>query len=207
MSYQESSVSFSRLLLVAASSKKYIAGEGNDKIIVSPKITIAAREPFEGEVVLCFQLDDRRDKDKRVARSLGLQDEAQRCDGLIFYSQDGEDRKTICLVEMKSTNIAHAPGQLIETKRHVENLLREECRALPETSRADCQKQITHIQWKAGVFHHGSSPKIESVLEELKTNGFSDVRAFTSADNDVRKLLIGESAKDMSKKYKHRGQR
>lgn len=67
-------MSFSRLLLVAASSKKFVAGEGNDKVEVSPKILIAGRDAYEGEVVLCFQLDEREDQGKRVPRCLGIRE-------------------------------------------------------------------------------------------------------------------------------------
>ncbi len=99
-------MSFSRLLLVAANSKKCILGVGNDKVCISPKILIGGRDAYEGEVILCFQLDDRTDQEKRVPRSLGILGNSPRCDGLIFYAQDGETGRVICLVEMKSTNVA-----------------------------------------------------------------------------------------------------
>lgn len=197
-------MSFSRLLLAAASSKKFIAGEGNDKIVISPKISLAGRDAYEGEVVLCFQLDDRRDGERRVARSLGLQANDPRCDGLIFYAQDGEESRTICLIEMKSRDIGEAAEQIKHTKRHVENLLHEEYSILPQGCHTDCRRQIGHIKWKAGIFHHGSSPRMESALDELMSEGFSDVRPFTSANNDARALLSGEgeSAREMARKYK-----
>lgn len=202
-------MSFSRLLLTAASSKKFIVGERNDKVLISPKISIAGRDAYEGEVVLCFQLDDRRDGERRVARSLGLQADDPRCDGLIFYARDEDENKAICLIEMKSTNISDAARQLRETKRHIENLLNLEYRTLPQECHADCRRQIARIKWKAGIFHHGSSPRMESALEELKNDGFSDVRSFTSADNDARALLSGEgeNAREMARKYKPDRQR
>jgi len=198
-------VSFSRLILVAANSKKYIVGEGKDKVRVSAKISISGRDAYEGEVVLCFQLDDRTDPHKRVPRSLGMPDNNQRCDGLVFYSQDEKAEKVVCLVEMKSTNIAEAANQLISTKEHIEQLLRRECDSLPQNCQSDCRRQITLITWKACIFHHGASPdKREGIQKELKNRGFADLDFLTVADNDLRPLLSGEgiSAKEMVKKYK-----
>jgi len=133
-------VSFSRLILVAANSKKYIVGEGRDKVHVSAKISISGRDAYEGEVVLCFQLDDRTDPHKQVPRSLGMPDNNQRCDGLVFYSQDEKAEKVVCLVEMKSTNIAEAANQLISTKEHIEQLLRRECDSLPQNCQSECRR-------------------------------------------------------------------
>ncbi len=94
-------MSFSRLLLVAANSKKFISGEGKDKVQISPKMVSSGRDPYEGEVILCFQLDDPADQEKRVSRSLGIPGNSPRCDGLVFYSQDGETGRVICLVPLK----------------------------------------------------------------------------------------------------------
>lgn len=198
-------MSFSRLLLVAANSKKCILGEGNDKVCISSKISIAGRDAYEGEVILCFQLDDRTDQEKRVPRSLGLPENNQRCDGLVFYSQDEKTDRVICLVEMKRTNVTDAPSQLVSTKDHIEELLRKECDSLPEECRSDCTKQIAHITWKACLYHHGASPgRIADIQRELKSHGFNDISYLTAAENDLRPLLSGEgrSAKEMAKKFR-----
>jgi len=200
-------VSFSRLLLAGASSKKYIVGNnGKDRVIVSPKFLNPGpgREAFEGEVILCFQIDEESEGDGQVAHSLGFQGDDSRCDGLIFYSQDGESEKIICLVEMKSTNLGDADEQIIQSKTHIKNLLVRECHALPQECREDCENQINSIKWKACVFHHGSSPlDIQAILKRLKSSGFKDVRDFTRADNDARGLLTGEvSAKGLAKKVR-----
>ena len=195
-------MSFSRLILVAANSKKCIVGEGKDKVCVSAKLSLPGRDAYEGEVVLCFQLDDRADLQKRVPRSLGIPDSNQRCDGLVFYSQDEKAEKIVCLVEMKSMNIGGAEDQLISTKEHIEQLLRKECAALPESCQADCRRQITNIIWKACIYHHGASPdEFERIQKRLRENGFTDFQSLTSADHDLRPLLSGEgiSAKEMGK--------
>jgi len=198
-------VSFSRLLLVAANSKKCIQGAGNDKVCISPKLSIAGRDAYEGEVILCFQLDDRTDQAKRLLRSLGIPDHNQRCDGLVFYSQDEKTHRVICLVEMKSTNVTEAANQIISTKEHMEGLLREECNSLPGECQTDCLKQIAHITWKACLYRHGASQKdFQGELMKLKKHGFNDIDGLDRADYDLRPLLSGEerSAKEMGKKLK-----
>lgn len=199
-------MSFSRLLFVAANSRKQIVGEGNDKVVISANNFIPQRDPYQGEVILCFQLDDRNDQEKRVPHSLGIPNEAQRCDGLVFYSQDEQATRVICLVEMKSTNVAEAEQQIISTKRHIEDLLLQECHALQDKYRANAIKQITKIKWKAAIYHFGASEdKVNDILLDLKKNyGFDDARRLTYSKNDLRPLLTGEgrSATELSKKYK-----
>jgi hypothetical protein len=193
------------LLLIAANSKKCILGEGNDKVCISPKVSIIGRDAYEGEIILCFQLDERTDREKRVPHSLGIPEDHQRCDGLVFYAQDETMERVICLVEMKSTNVTDAASQIIATKEHIEKLLREECNALPQECRSDCRKQIAHITWKACLYHHGASPdKVRDCQKQLKNHGFDDIDHLTVANNDLRPLLSGEgrSAKEMAKKYK-----
>lgn len=200
-------MSFSRLLLVAANSKKCIMGKGNDRVCISPKLpnTAKDRDLYEGEVILCFQLDEHTDQGKRVPRSLGIPDDNQRCDGLVFYSQDEKTDRVICLVEMKRTNVTDAENQLISTKDHIEELLRKECDSLPEECRSDCTKQISHITWKACLYHHGASQdEIKDFQRELKKHGFTDVDRLNRADYNLRPLLSGEgrSAKEMAKKFR-----
>lgn len=198
-------MSFSRLLLIAANSKKCILGKGNDKVCISSKISIAGRDAYEGEVILCFQLDEQTEEGRKVAHSLGIPNNNQRCDGLVFYSQDEKPDRVICLVEMKRTNVTEAASQIISTKRHLETLLFEECNSLPEECRSDCRRQIAHIAWKACLYHQSASPeKIEDVQKALKYQGFNDVGILTIANYNLRPLLTGEgrSAKEMAKKYK-----
>jgi len=198
-------LSFSRLLLVGANSKKCIKGIRNDKVCVSSKIFIAGRDAYEGEVVLCFQLDEISDPGKRVAHCLGMPAQIKRCDGLVFYSQDDNTDRVICLVEMKNTNITDAAKQIKSTKKHIEDLLRKECDSLPDEYRSECSKQIARIIWKASLYHSSSSPgKVEDFQRELKADGFIDIGNLTSADNDLRPLLSGEgrSAKEMAKKIR-----
>lgn len=193
-------MSLSRLLLVASSSKKYIKGEGQDQITVQPKGNISSNDPYSGEVILCFQLDDKQDKERRerVARSLGIQDEEKRSDGLIFYAKDGQEDKVICLVEMKGTNISKAAEQIKSTKDCIKNLLDAECKD-------SCNRELQKIKWKACLYHHGTSlSDTGKFLKQLKDQGFVDVERFSSDNNNVGPFLRGEeiSAKDRASKYK-----
>lgn len=179
-------MSFSRLLLVASSSKKFIMGEGkNDKVVIKPRKSDISDDPYSGEVVLCFQLDDTKDeeKQKRIARILGIQDE--------------QDDKIICLVEMKSTNISEAAKQIISTRDRVKKLLLKECGD-------QCNKEIQKIKWKACLYHHNSSlNNIAEFQKELKKDGDIEVETLTSADNNIGPFLRGEvSAKNMTNKYR-----
>lgn len=202
-------MSFSRLLLVAANSKKCIVGEGNDKVCISRKIASAERDAYEGEVILCFQLDEKTEQGRRVPRSLGIPRDSQRCDGLVFYAQDDTTDRVVCLVEMKSTNISGAADQIIATKAHIEDLLRKECSSLPEECSSDCHKQIAQIIWKACLYQNGASQDaIVDFQKELKKHGFSDVERLNRADNDLRTLLSGgRNAKEMAKKFQRQRKR
>ena len=199
-------MSFSRLLLAAANSKKFIRGRGEDKVIISPKISEPHRDPYEGEVILCFQLDDRStEQGRQIPRSLGMPENSQRCDGLVFYSQDEDMNRLICLVEMKSTNVTDTENQIISTKDYINSLLREECEILAEEYRAGCLKQLAHIIWKACLYHHGASPtETREILMRLKKSGFTDVAILDHANNDLRPYLIGSArgAKEMAKKVR-----
>ena len=190
-------MSFSRLLLVAASSKKYISGEGQDKVLVLPRRSLSSGDPYTGEIILCFQLDDAKDKNKLVAQSLGIQKDDQRCDGLIFYAHDEKEEKVICLVEMKSTNDAGAAKQIKSTRDHMKSLLQDECGS-------HCSKQLQRIKRKACFYHHGASPdNVVSVLKQLKKDNFDDVDDFTIANNDVGPFLRGEvNTKELANKLR-----
>jgi len=181
-------VSFSRLLLVAANSKKQIRGVKGDRIVVNPRRSLAdgSRDPYEGEVVLCFEIDDPRDKEKKVCRGLGIQENDKKCDGIIFYSQDDWEHRVICLVEMKSTQIKTVAEQIISTRNHIKELLREECGD-------HCSKQFQHIEWKACFYYHEAShDEVVSIQRQLRSSGFTSVTLFTTNDFDAGPFLRGE---------------
>jgi hypothetical protein len=177
---------FSRLLLAAANSKKYISGErSDDKVVVNT---------HDNEVVLCFQIDD---KENRISGILDF-NEKKRCDGLIFYSKDGEESKVICLVEMKSSNIDNVVEQIDKTKRHIEQMLRAECGS-------HCNKLLSRVKWKAGFYSFGASDdqKKRKIKDQLKKTGFDDVTDFDRSKNDAGPFLRGElTVRNLKSKYK-----
>ncbi|MEO8973981.1 MAG: hypothetical protein ABI406_20525, partial [Ktedonobacteraceae bacterium] len=173
---------------VAANSKKQIRGVKGDKIVINPRRSLAgsSRDPYEGEVILCFEIDDPRDKEKRVCRSLGIQESDKKCDGIIFYSQDDWEHRVICLVEMKSTQIKTVAEQIISTRNHVKELLREECGE-------HCSKQLQRIEWKACFYcHEVSQDEVVSIQRQLRSSGFDSVALFTTNDFDAGPFLRGE---------------
>ncbi len=188
-------MSLSRLLLVAAHSRKGISGERNDEVRVEPQTSPDGRKHYAGEVILCFQLDDPADKQKLVAHSLGIRDKDKRCDGIVFYTQDNKTERVICLVEMKSTNIEDAGAQLIATKEHLEQLLIKECEALPdEASRDECRRQVKRIVWKACLYHRsGMLDKAGAIPKLLKERGFKETDILTKEHNNLRPLLEGRA--------------
>jgi len=120
--------------------------------------------------------------------------------GLIFYGKNGEDKKVICLVEMKSSNIDTVAGQIEKTKKHVEQMLRKECGL-------HCNKLLSRITWKASFYSYGSSDvkKRQTIITQLKASGFHDVADFDKAKNDISDFLRGErTAKNLAKKQRNR---
>lgn len=194
-------MSFSRLLLVAANSKKQIRGVKGDKIVVNPRRSLAggSRDPYEGEVVLCFEIDDPRDKEKKVCRGLGIQETDKKCDGIIFYSQDDWEHRVICLVEMKSTQIKTVAEQIISTRNHIKDLLCEECGD-------NCNKQFQRIEWKACFYYHEAShDEVVSIQNQLRSSGFDGVALFTANNFDAGPFLRGEvSTRELAKKVRRK---
>ncbi len=173
---------FSRLLLIAANSKKYIHGQkkDKDKIIITPRMgNTYGNDPFAGEIILCFQIDD---KEKGVPQCLGI-NQNKHCDGLIFYAQDESDKITLCLVEMKSNDISQTAKQIIATREHIKNLLCKD----------GCEEYLNKIRWKA-CFYHRSCAKndISMALKTLKEAEFEDVTRCDHTNNDLGPFLRGE---------------
>ncbi|MBX5452083.1 hypothetical protein [Thermogemmatispora sp.] len=182
-----------RLLLIGASSSKCINGEKGDKVFVAPKNQKAkARlghldDPYAGEVILCFQLDDGSVQARELLQSLGLKEHDRRCDGLIFYSRDGSAERTICLVELKHSRVEEAATQLIRTRRCIEDLLSKECGG--EFGR----KYLQRLQWKACLYRHGASPdETSKALKELRKH-FKYCHSCDHQSADIGPFLRGES--------------
>lgn len=178
---------FSRLLLATADAKSYIVGtKREDKLYVRAEA---------GEIALCFQIDDR---ERKMSLILDFDEDAKRCDGLVFYAKDGEDDKVICLVEMKSKNIDDVAEQIKATKSHIESMLRHEC-AL------HYDKLLKRIKWKACFYCYGSSDdrKRKIIKDDLIKSGFNEIADFGRSKDDMTSFLRGgTNAKNVLKKLK-----
>lgn len=180
---------FSRLLLATTNSKNYIIGtKKDDKLLVKTQ---------SGELALCFQIDD---DERQTSRILDLDENDQRCDGLIFYAKDGQEQKVICLIEMKSTNIDTVAAQIKATKDRMEQMLRQECGS-------HCDKLLRRIIWKAGFYSYGASDsrKLRKIYGDLKKAGFDDIQDFNKAQPDATSFLRGETnTKNTKNRLKNR---
>lgn len=161
---------FSVLLLTAASSKRSISGYRDSKVVMNGDLR-------PGEVVLFFQMD-------RARAGLNMhRDGVKCCDGLIFWSQDDEVKKKICLVEMKSNTLGDPADQLVDTRRHLEQILQNDCRF--------CNIQI---KWMACIYHHSSSQaQVAGSRQKLKEARFDEIVVLHRERNDIGPFMRGEA--------------
>lgn len=165
---------FSILLLNATSSKRHITGYGGDRVSMEGNLK-------PGELALFFQIDK---PEVREALNMFTNDRKMKCcDGLIFYSQDDEEEKTICLVEMKSGKLHEAEEQIKATRDHLLEILQKECK----NSKASLQK----IRWKACIYRSGSSGKQTDIYREKleKTYGFGKGNVTILGQSDISSFL------------------
>lgn len=190
---------FNRLLLIAASTKKYIIGNhSQDKVELKLKEdTRSQASSHSSELALFFQIDN-----TEIRRGLDmLRDGVKCCDGLIFYVRDGQAEKVICLVEMKSINTGEAAAQIGETRKHLKTMLENE----------RCGEYLHHVVWKACIYSgHPFLDEIEKIKRELiNTYGFKkeNIAFLNMQNNDIGPLLRGEMSVERTKpsrKSKHR---
>lgn len=194
-------MSLSRLFLMMANSRKQISGVGSDKIVINPRSSSSGtnHDPYAGEVVLCFDIDDKKAREKKVCQKLGIQEDDKKCDGIIFYSQDDSEDRVICLVEMKRTQVDNVSEQIISTKEHIKRLLQEDCGHHSNTL-------LQRIKWKACFYHSSSSPdEVANIKKKLISSGFNEAASFTVAHNDVGPFLRGEeSAKALASRIRRK---
>lgn len=135
-----------------------------------------AGELRSGELVLFFQIDD---EDKVVRRGLKMLD-TKCCDGLVFYARDGEKKKIICLVELKSNDLGDAAEQISITRNNLAEILQAECHA--------CSDYLSYVIWKACIYRYSSSPKqVSDCKNTLRRAGFkeNDIILLRGRDNDL----------------------
>jgi hypothetical protein len=178
---------FSKLLLVSANSQRYIE-ENKDKVIL--------KELRNGELALFFKIDE-----YKVKMSLNMVGEGQKCcDGLIFFSQDTQNERVICLVEMKSKSLEQAAEQIRDSYKVLKGMIDKE--------REECRQKI-NVVWKACLFMHKCSLKDKGAFKHILIDECkiaSDNILFLDRDkNDIGPLLRGENGTDQGKKSKKKG--
>ncbi len=165
---------FSILLLTAATSKRHISGYGGDKVSMESN-------PGSGELALFFQLDE---ETGLVRRGLNMAGEKKKCcDGLVFYAHDSEIKKIICLVEMKSNDLADAEEQIRATRDHLKQMLHAECKFCPD--------HLAQVTWAVYIYRRGSSPKQtdDCRLKLEKTYGFGEGTVAILGNSDIGPFL------------------
>lgn len=140
------------------------------------------------ETVLFFVIDEQSNCCSKFRDLMKL---VHICDLLIYYSKKdktstsrkGEStKKTICLVELKGSDIKKAVEQITETQKGLSDSLRT---------------KYTNILWKALIISHGASPKLRdgSIKSQLNKIFFNEknYRIETSTyDYDADEFIRGE---------------
>lgn len=104
-----------------------------------------------GEKILIFKLDR---KDKSIAKALQLSGGI--CDSLFLLSREASGmngaqmhQRTLCLVELKGEDVQHATEQIINTYKHLSEMLKKDPKCLPF-----CRA----VTWKAFICVNRRSP-------------------------------------------------
>ena len=97
-------------------------------------------QPKSEETIHFFVIDDDINPDCTLRQDLGIVGAI--CDLLVSYAK--ENKKLLCLVELKGKNLRRAVEQVANTYKYLRKSL--------------SQPQLQQIKWKAYIHQHGSSP-------------------------------------------------
>ncbi len=111
-------------------------------------------KPKSGETILFFSVDDQSNEGCGL-RKMGMQ--GALCDLVIFFDNAGE-KKTLCMVELKGSDLKRAIEQVINTRDFLKN-------NLPTGLRQ-------HVVWKACILLTGKSPQEVKQLEKHLEEAF-----------------------------------
>jgi hypothetical protein len=107
----------------------------------------------KSEKILVFRLDT---EDRSIRTALGFPRNSGMCDFLFILSKEisgkngtKEYQRTFCLVELKGKGIDHATEQIIDTYKHLSNMLKQD---------RSCSDFAKHIIWKAYICSNPHSP-------------------------------------------------
>ena len=93
--------------------------------------------------VLFFSIDDQSNPRSTLREDLDIGGKI--CDLLIFYAPNGSDKKVLCLVELKGSDITRAVKQIKSTYLSLKSTF--------------IRTHLQEIEWKAYVLTAGSSPR------------------------------------------------
>ena len=134
--YDEATMCFNVLLLSSLLPKNTHGEEA---------VQVRATNYNDEEIILFFHIDT-----PKIRRDLGIQGEA--CDLIIYYAS--KKRRSICLVELKGSDIGHAVEQISNTYNHIKQRLYD---AVPPDTEA--RSSLHKITWKACIRFSGSAPQ------------------------------------------------
>ncbi len=124
-------------------------------------------KPQTGETILFFGIDD-NDRECSLRQTLGMQ-QGVICDLVVFYARQDSEKKVICLVELKGSDVKHAARQIKSVHQHFSKSLRQ---------------HVRWIDWRACIYMGGSAHKdMKKVRLELeKTFGKGNVSITRESD-------------------------
>jgi predicted DNA-binding transcriptional regulator len=132
-------------------------------------------KPGPGETVLFFHVDEQRNRECGLRQALEMQG-GKICDLVVFYSHRDNDKKVLCLVELKKgSDVDRAAKQVTNI---YQNFRRSLTRSLQQ-----------RIDWRAYIYMEGSAPKnIKKVRRDLeKTFGRDKIKI--TGESDLGRFL------------------
>lgn len=156
---------FNGLLLTSLTHKTHC--EDKNRVSVEPK-----KDLKSGEKVLFFELDkdlNPKAKFRKILKEVYNSNDSKVCDCLIFFKSPRSN--TICLAELKGSDIDKAVKQLTETGKKLKNLLEKLL-----VKQYGLNSEFHKINWKALIAIHGSGPKNLKKHEGNLSDVFDDFK-------------------------------
>jgi hypothetical protein len=143
-------------------------------------------DPEAGETILFFRIDD--DLCPLQKEMSEGQNQGKICDVIIFYAKKGEERRTLCLVELKRGQTGTAPEQIKKTYDFLSKKLK--------------RIYSGKIQFKACIRSHSSSSQDKRAIEELKDIFGGNGNVKITQNEDIGAFLRRSSTERSKKKRK-----
>jgi len=132
------------------------------------------RQP--GEITLFFNIDEQSNRKCGLRRTLGM-GESVICDLVVFHTHRDNDKKVICLVELKGSDVKHAAKQVINTYQHFRKSL--------------ARPLLQRIDWKACIYLKGSAPKETKKVRQDLEKTFGRGKVNITSESDLGRFLRG----------------